>query len=135
MAIRVDFTNVQGDFEPLENGTYNATIFNAEVKDSKDGKPYINWDLIVQDEPYVGRHQWFMTSLQTQALWKLKQMLLRLGVPAESLAGVFDLDLEPLFGKPCRVVIEQESYQGQMRSRVVDLLEGDAEVTDQPLFR
>jgi len=136
MSIRVDFTDVGGaDFQPIEPGTYNAVVFNAEVRDSQAGKPYINWDFKITGPKYEGRHQWYMTSLQKQALWKLKQMLLRLGVPEEKLTGVFDLDLEELIGKPCKIVVEHEQYQGQIRDRVVDVLPPDDEVVNAPLFR
>jgi hypothetical protein len=136
MALRIDFTNTGDSFEPLAKGVYNATIFNAEVREAKDsGQPYINWDFVIQGGDADGRHAWYMTSLQPQSLWKLKQNLVKIGVPAESLAGTFDLDLEALFGRPVRIVIDHETYQGSLRDRVVDMMGPDPETTSQPLFR
>jgi len=123
--IHVDFTDVpdQGNFEPLEEGTYPASVFDAVVKESKtSGQPYINWEFKILAGQYEGRRQWYMTSLQPAALWKLKQMLTRLGISTEKLSSTFDLDLASMLGKKCRIVIDHEQYQGQLRDRVVDVL-------------
>jgi len=135
MPIRVDFTDVGGEFTPLEKGTYNAVVYDAEVKDSQAGKPYINWDFKITGPSNEGRHQWYMTSLQPQALWKLKQVLIRLGAKEEDLSGVAELDLEEYIGRKCRIVVDHEQYQGEIRSIVVDVLAPTKEQQNEPLFR
>ena len=135
MPIRVDFTDVDGGFDLLEKGVYDAVVYNVEVRDSRAGKPYINWEFKITGPTGEGRRQWYTTSLQSQALWKLKQLLIRLGAKEKDLAGVVDLDLEQYIGRKCRIVIDHEQYQGEVRNRVVDVLAPSKEQQTETLFR
>ena len=135
MPIRVDFTDVDSQFDLLDKGVYDAVVYNVEVRDSRAGKSYINWEFKITGPTGEGRRQWYMTSLQAQALWKLKQLLVRLGAKEKDLAGVVDLDLEQYIGRKCRIVIDHEQYQGEVRSRVVDVLAPSKEQQNETLFR
>jgi len=138
MGIRVDFTNVgDGSFAPLPEGKYEATVFEVEQRVSQNsGQPYLNWQFKIMGGEYDGRRAFYMTSLQPQALWKLKQTLSRLGYTKEELEGAFELDLTDLPGKECTILIGHEQYNGETRDRVLDVLEsGDGDTGDTPLIR
>lgn len=121
MGITVDFTNVQGEFEPLPKGRYDAVVYEVELRESQAGKPYLNWQFKIVGGEYDNRRVFTTTSLQSQALWKLKQILGRIA-PHLDLDGPVDIDPDELAGLPCRVVIDHEQYEGQTRDRVVDVL-------------
>lgn len=137
MGIRVDFTNVGGGFEPIPEGTYDATVFEVEQKVGQNsGKPYLNWQFKIQGGEHDGRRAFYMTSLSPNALWKLKQNLSELGFSKEQLAGEFDLDLTELIGLECSIVIGHEEYQGEMRDRVLDIkAAGSGSSGDAALYR
>ncbi len=63
-----------------------------------------------------------MTSLSPNALWKLKDTLIKaFGFSKKDLAGEFNLDIEELTGEEVAVVIDEEEYNGEMRDRVIDV--------------
>ena len=129
MAIRVDFTGVQSGFEKIEPGTYLARVESIEQKMSQAQKPYLNWKFSIVGGEYDNRKAFYMTSLAPNALWKLKDTLIKaFGFTKEDLAGAFDLDVEELIGQECGLIIGEEEYQGEMRDRVLDVV--DASVAD-----
>src|SRR5690348_7084308 len=95
----------RGDFEPLEPGAYECTVFNIEQKVGKDsGKPYLEFTFKLKDND---RRIWSNYSLQPQAIWGLKQMLVNaFGFDPEKLSGS-DVEFEPkdLLGRECTVVV------------------------------
>ena len=138
MGIRVDFTDVQSNFEPIPEGKYDAVVFDVEQRISQAQKPYLNWLLKIQGGEFDGRSAFFMTSLSPNALWKLKQVLHNLGWTSEELAGNLELDLVDLAGKECTIVITHEEYNGETRSRVSDILaagNADSVTGDAELYR
>ena len=126
MGLNLDFTNVQGgDFEVLPKGTYTAAVFAIDQKYSNNGgNPYLNWQFKVQGGDHNGRIAFDTTSLQPQALWKLKSHLKAIA-PDMDLSGSLDLDTDELLGNECRIVIEHEMYQGEPKARVKKVLPPD----------
>jgi len=123
MGIRVDFTGVSSGFEKIEPGTYLARVKGIEQKMSQAGKPYLNWSFTIVGGTYDGRVAFYMTSLAPNALWKLKDTLIKaFGFTKEDLAGEFDFDPIDLIGQECALVVGEEEYQGEMRDRVLDVI-------------
>ena len=113
MGIKVDFSGVEagGGFKPLVAGAYSGTIFDIEQKKGQEsGKPYLAMTLKLNaDEDrgvIAGRQAWSNFSLQPNALWKLKQLLVRLGFEEDALDGITDLDVTELLGLDVTVVLE-----------------------------
>ncbi len=68
-----------------------------------------------------------MTSLAPNALWKLKGALINgFNYTKEDLLGEFDLDTEELIGAEVAVIIVDEEYNGEIRSRVEDVCDASA---------
>ena len=127
MGVRVDFTGVASGFEKIEPGTYLARVKKIEQKMSQAQKPYLNWTFVIVGGDYDGRNVFYMTSLSPNALWKLKDTLIKaFGMEKEELAGEFDLDTESLIGEEVAVVISEEEYNGEMRDRVIDVVDASA---------
>jgi hypothetical protein len=119
--MRVDFTNVKSNFDPLPEGNYSCTVFSIEEKKSQAGNPYLNFQLKIQGGDFDGRRAFYIASLLPQSLWNLKQVLQALGMSEEELKGNFDLDTSDLLGRECDITIEWEMYQGENRDRVVKI--------------
>lgn len=127
MAIRVDFTGVSSGFEKIAPGTYLARVEEIEQKISQAGKPYLNWKFTIIGGEYDGRKAFYMTSLSPNALWKLKDVLIKaFGYSKQDLAGSFDLDIVDLIGQEAALVMGEEEYQGEMRDRVLDVIDASA---------
>ena len=122
MPIVVDMTGVSLEGPPvLEADDYPAVITKSEVKPSKSsGEDTLYLELSVGEE---GRNLRWQTSLQQNTLWRLKRLLVRLGIEVPE--GPFEFDEADLVGIECvaRVTVEPH-YQDKTRktNRVQDIL-------------
>lgn len=124
-SLHLDLTGAKLSFEALPIGAYDAHV--VEVKhgpSAATGEPNLAWTFEVDEEPYEGRKLFLNTSLQSQAIWKLGQTLMAFGWSEEEITakGGFDLEVADLVDLPCRLVVSQQMYQGQMRNRVQRVL-------------
>ena len=122
MPIQIDFTGVTDEgFEVLEPGIYDANLYNIKQEVGKEsGKPYLSFEFVLPTQNK--RHLWSNFSLQPQALWRLKQVLVVLGVPAEQLVGSLAFEPSDLLGKAVRLRVTIEDYQGRSQNAVADIL-------------
>jgi len=105
--MKVDFTDTN-DVIAIPESTYECAVFEIKKvsgKESGSGKPYLKWTFKVMEEGECkGRLLWLNTSLQNQALWRLKQILERLrGVKIPK--SVFDFNPKDIIGVKCRVIV------------------------------
>ena len=114
-VIKVDFSNVsEGGSFRIPAGEYVAKVKKVEKRVSESsGKPYLNWELeiISGDKNVKGKVIYHVTSLQPQALFNLRNVLIALGidVPKKSI----NLDLSKLKGKVLGIVVEDDEYRGE----------------------
>lgn len=81
----LDFTKVPSN-DPVPDGDYAIVVENVQWRQSKDKidattgelSEYWNWELVVTDGPFEGRHLWTMTSLSDKAAFRLQQFLVNL---------------------------------------------------------
>ena len=128
MGLIIDFTGVSTGPEVIPEGTYNARVFEAELRTSvNSGSPYINWTFRIDGGEYDGRRLFFVTSLRKDALWNLKRTLKALRFEG-NLDGQVDLgDLDNFLGRQCRIVVGVEAYMGEQRNRVLRVLPPDTD--------
>lgn len=101
----IDFTTVEG-LEPIEEGSYNATIVNAEVGMSKQDQPKIDLRWKIDDgQEHAGRQIFDTLSFHPEALWRTKLALQALGF-ANDFSG--EVETEDLLNRSAtiRVTIE-----------------------------
>lgn len=121
MGLEIDFSGVKDqDYQVIPEGVYNCAVYDVVIKTSKNsGKDYINWVFSIVDEcDYKGRRVFNNTSLQPQALWKLKEVLDAIGVKADK---VVELDLNSYIGKILKVKIGITSYNGSDTNEVEEV--------------
>src|SRR3990172_1730710 len=86
--IQPDFSEV---LEALPEGTYQAKIVDAEVKQSKAGNTYVRWQMSVfgaDDTRCNGKSVWHSTPVTGKGAFRLQQLVKAgTGVPA---SGQFD---------------------------------------------
>src|SRR5690606_24400744 len=82
-------------------------------------KPYLAWELKTSG----GYTLYHNTSLQPQALFNLKNVLLALGYDVPD--AVLRLNLRDLKGREAYVEVMHEMYEGKKRARIVQFLSPD----------
>lgn len=111
----VDFSDV-GLIPP---GEYEATVESVTEEISKSsGKPTLKWVFTV-DVDGSDRKIFYNTSLQPQALFKLRELLEAMGL---EVSGKMELDLAEYRGLSLGVKIDSEEYEGKLRDRIVGVM-------------
>lgn len=125
-GLKVDFTGVSigGGGTHIPEGSYLGRPVEAtkETSDSSGGE-YISWTYEVTEGKHKGTKLYDNTSLQPQALWRLRTALDAMGV--ETPDGPYDLDLEAIVEDEDIVValeVEDDKYQGKTRSKIVAVM-------------
>lgn len=122
-GIQVDFSGVEsGTSRPVPDGNYPLECVSVEEKESRDGNPYLAWKWKVDGGPSKGATIYDNTSLQPQALWRLKGLLECMGVKAD---GKMALDTATYKGKKVWAEVANETYQGKEKPRIANFLMSD----------
>lgn len=116
-SVNVDLSGVEASRKAIPEGTYEVVVNEATQKDSRDGNPMIAFEFEVSEGTYKGAKLYENCSLQPQALFKLKSVLLALGMDIPNKA--FDLNLRDLVGLTCEVEVGHEVYEGKKRARIL----------------
>jgi Protein of unknown function (DUF669) len=122
----VDLTGIQeAKFETIPRGIYNAEIDSVEFGMSQNsGAPMLTLQIAITDGQYQGRKLPTYWSFSQKALPFTKAAINR--VAPEILTSKFApqqvADEGRLLGKPCRIRVNLEDYQGEPRSRITQIL-------------
>lgn len=116
-SVNVDLSGVEASRKAIPEGTYEVVVNEAIQKDSRDGNPMIAFEFEVAEGAHKGAKLYENCSLQPQALFKLKSVLLALGMDIPNKA--FDLNLRDLVGLTCEVEVGHEVYEGKKRARIL----------------
>lgn len=116
-SINVDLSGVEASRKAIPEGTYEVVVNGANQKDSRDGNPMIAFEFEVTEGAHKGAKLYENCSLQPQALFKLKSVLMALGMDIPNKA--FDLNLRDLVGLTCEVEVGHEVYEGKKRARIL----------------
>ena len=116
-SVNVDLSGVEASRKAIPEGTYEVVVNEATQKNSRDGNPMIAFEFEVADGAHKGAKLYENCSLQPQALFKLKSVLLALGMDIPNKA--FDLNLRDLVGLTCEVEVGHEVYEGKKRARIL----------------
>src|SRR5690606_16193666 len=120
--IEIDMTGVEVGGRLCPEGIHRVRVEDVTPEIStRSEKPYLAWKF----RTVGGSHRLYHnTSLQPQALFNLKQVLVALGVEVPS--SVMRLNLDKLVGRECYVEVEHELYEGRKKARIIDFLTKDA---------
>ena len=118
--INLDFTGVQDGFKNVTKaGTYNVKIDKVEAKKSQTGNPYLNWETSIIDGEFKGCKLWHVTSLQPQALFNLRNLLVAAGLDVPK--SVVKIDLDSVLGRIVAAKVVMEEYQGEQRPKIKEI--------------
>lgn len=120
--IEIDMTGVEVGGRLCPEGIHRVRVEEVTPETStSSGKPYLAWRFRTVNGSHRLYHN---TSLQPQALFNLKQVLIALGVEVPQ--SVMKLNLDKLVGRECYVEVEHELYEGRKKARIIDFLAKDS---------
>lgn len=129
--VKVNMKGVEGRVL-LPEGEFHAEVHSVELDESDKGQ-YLSWKfkLNTPDDPKLNGQitRPYITSLQTQALWNLRNLLTTLGVEVPD--GPMEIDPAEMVGLSLIIVIEHDTYEGKKQAKVVDFMPGDSESDDE----
>jgi len=118
----VDFSGVESGGREVPDDQYLLEVLSCEEKESGDGNPYLAWKWKVVEGPYKGATIYDNTSLQPQALWRLKMVLECFGNDVPN--GKMELKIATYKGKQLMADVANETYQGKKKPRITGFLRG-----------
>jgi hypothetical protein len=119
-VIEVDFEGVEsgGGQRAVPDGVYSVKVAQAPTKEegSESGEAYLSWKFAITKGKQKGATLYDNTSLQPQALWKLKSLLEAMGeeVPDSTLRLVPSEYVD----RELNVEVVNEEYNGRDRPKV-----------------
>ena len=133
----LDFTNVQerGNFNTkhLEPGDDTAKITQVEETEAQDGEDMWVFTIVLDEHPRAA-YPYYIKLVDSQ-LWKVRLLLTAVGINA----GQRKVKIDPnkLVGKVLGVCMEDDEYEGRLKSVVqevfpVDDVHGAAEGDEEP---
>lgn len=126
-SVNLDLSGVEVSRRAIPEGTYAVVVNKAELTKSREGNNMIKMEFEVTEGPHKGAKLFENCSLQPQALFKLKSVMLALGMDIPE--GSFDLDTNDLVGLNCEVEVGHETYEGKKRARILEYI--NAEESDE----
>lgn len=120
-SVSLDLSGVETNRKAIPEGQYTVVVNSAEMAESQAGNPMIKFEFEVTDGKNKGAKLYENCSLQPNALFKLKSLLIGLGFSIPKKA--FDLDLNELVGLTCDVEVGHEKYEGKVRARILSYID------------
>lgn len=120
-SVNVDLSGVETSRKTIPEGVYTLVVDSATQKSSQGGNPMIVFEFSVAEGKYQGSKLYENCSLQPQALFKLKSVLIALGL--DILNKAFDLDLKDLIGMTCEADVGHEVYEGKKKARILEYID------------
>lgn len=126
---RIDFGGVPKERQQrgrhIPEGDYKVKIVSWKKgwkDDDKSNPPYYRWRFQVLEGKYKGTPLYYITSMKSEALFNLRNLIFAATDGAKNVAGKkVDFNPDSLVGKKIGTVVEDEEYEGKMRSRAVDV--------------
>jgi hypothetical protein len=124
--LRVNFSGVEEEIRKhtqkaakLPDGDYLVKILEATYRENEDtGSRGVNLRVqVVKPPKHKGATQYGYCSLKKEALWNLRN-LINAAIGRNVAGKTVDLDLDKFRDKIVGAVIEEDEYQGKVRSRV-----------------
>lgn len=122
-SVNLDLSGVEVSRKAIPEGTYAVVVNKAELTKSREGNNMIKMEFEVTEGPHKGAKLFENCSLQPQALFKLKSVMLALGMDIPE--GSFDLDTNDLVGLNCEVEVGHETYEGKKRARILEYINAE----------
>lgn len=100
-------------FDEIPDGEYIARVERVELKESQSGRPMMEWEFVIHEGPYKGRHEWKYNILDDpERIGWLKQDLFRVGLELEDIT-LLEESLSALLDRLLKIEIVTKSKNGK----------------------
>jgi len=127
----VDFSDVRdrGPFssKQMEEGDYRVKVVDL-IEDEHDGYPRYTYALALDEDPKAVYP--YRCKLIDNQLWKLRNLFIAVGKPVPKKA--LKVDFGGPVGMECGATLEDDEYEGKIRSQVTAVFPVDQLVEDEP---
>jgi hypothetical protein len=135
MVLDLSDVSERPKIEVLPAGIYDATIDSVELGNSqRSGNPMLTWTFRLPLQDGRERTMFYHTVLKDSGLNRLKRLIVRLQPFANEPIDVasFRPSEASLYftGVPCRVRLRTQTYEGELRNSVSDVLAPENAETD-----
>jgi hypothetical protein len=98
--------DVSDTFDELPDGEYVVKVERVELKESNSGRPMLEWEFVVQEGEFAGRHEWKYNLLDNvdRIQW-LKKDLFRAGLDLEDITQLEE-SLPQLLDRKLKITIK-----------------------------
>lgn len=117
-ALKLNFDGVESGGKSIPDGKYLAEVASAEEKEGESsGQPYLEWKFKIAEGKHKGGIVFDNTSLQPQALFRLRGLLECIGFdfPEDE---EFEFDPTDVVGEQLTIEVVNEEYDGRDRPKV-----------------
>ena len=111
--------NVDNRQDPTP-GDYEAKLVNLEKAHSKAGNPMWVWHFKLDGGAFSGYQYRYYTAVTPAAMWKVAQVVAALGLSADGQTARFSKS--DAIGKPALLRLEEETWDGQKRLNISEIL-------------
>jgi hypothetical protein len=115
--ITVNMKGVEGKRPRIAPGEYASKVLEVTQEDG-DKAPYLAWQFEVTEGKAEGAKLFYNTSLSKPSLWNLRGLLEAMDVEVPD--DEMDIDLTEMVDKEVLLIVDDEEYEGKMKSKVVD---------------
>ena len=112
----VDLTDVQSSAFSIPDGNYKVKCVDIEQSVSKGGNPMFVWTFEVSEGEHTGFQSKVFTAITPAAMWKVAETVQALGIGQTG--SVVKFKRTDVINKECGALIEQNEYNGQVRSQI-----------------
>jgi hypothetical protein len=119
--VRVDFTGVEsggGGGVKIPEGSYRMKVAKVEEDESSAGNDMFKWTFKGVEGKAKGKTFYQYTTLNDEALWKLRSLLEALDVEVPD--GPLDIDLEDMIDRELIGIVQDDTYKGKTSSKMMD---------------
>lgn len=130
-GVTISMEGVEAGGKIIPDGKYLAEVESGEVKEGEEsGKPYIEWKYKIVKGKQKGGVVFDNTSLQPQALFRLRGLLECVGFefPEE---GKFKFDPSDIVGEQLTIDVVNDEFEGRERPKVASYGAADAADEDE----
>lgn len=98
--------DTEDTFDELPDGEYVVKVERVELKESNSGRPMLEWEFVVQEGEFAGRHEWKYNLLDNvdRIQW-LKKDLFRAGLDLEDITQLEE-SLPQLLDRKLKITIK-----------------------------
>lgn len=115
-----DFSVSEKEFQEMAEGSYSGRLVSLESTKSKAGNKMYVWTYVITKGENQGKEMINHTALTPNAMWKLKETLVALGV--KPVDGVYNFVPSDVLNKDVTLDIELQEYEGQSRPSISKVL-------------